>query len=501
MKRLPFVSMHAVLRLDFRLARVFLVPTMLVFIAGCGGGGTTSSGGSGTPLSGNTSVTVLATSAANDQLQMFAMEIKGITLTSQSGKTVPLLSNSLYPEFMHVNGSVEPLATATIPEDIYTAANVTLGGADFTCVSLNSSGGLQTSSYAYGQTPAANVTVRVPTPITVSGSAMGLAFNLLVSQSASFGGCANGFGDPYSITPTFSVTPVVLADKPTNSSNGLAEGLQGLISAVDSGGSTFTVTDPDSSIGEGASWQVFTNSSTVFQGISGAAQLVAGMPVDMDTAIQSDGTLLATRVAVYDNDPTTLTYVRGPLAQIAAEQPTLFATGVEGQGYLLGGGIGTWAYNFANADFQISGSATNLQSLPFAAVFSATNLVPGQRVSITTHATAIAPGPTYEPAATMTLLPQTIDGVVSAISSSGAFTTYTVGLASYDLFPVLAVQGGQASLLTDPNTVVVYADVNTRRLNSAPVTAGRVVRFKGLVFNDNGTLRMDCMQINDGVTE
>lgn len=26
-------------------------------------------------------------------------------------------------------------------------------------------------------------------------------------------------------------------------------------------------------------------------------------------------------------------------------------------------------------------------------------------------------------------------------------------------------------------------------------------RFCGLVFNDNGTLRMDCAQINDGVAE
>jgi len=29
---------------------------------------------------------------------------------------------------------------------------------------------------------------------------------------------------------------------------------------------------------------------------------------------------------------------------------------------------------------------------------------------------------------------------------------------------------------------------------------GSVLRFYGLVFNDNGTLRMDCAQVNDGVT-
>ena len=70
-----------------------------------------------------------------------------------------------------------------------------------------------------------------------------------------------------------------------------------------------------------------------------------------------------------------------------------------------------------------------------------------------------------------------------------------------DLFPNLAVQPGQPTLLTNPNTVVVYADSNTQRLNSGTVSVGGLFRFYGLVFNDNGTLRMDCAQVNDGVAE
>jgi len=57
-------------------------------------------------------------------------------------------------------------------------------------------------------------------------------------------------------------------------------------------------------------------------------------------------------------------------------------------------------------------------------------------------------------------------GTVSAIGSEGGFTTYTVTLAPHDLFPQLAVQSGQTTMLTDPNTVVVYADSNTQMLNS-----------------------------------
>jgi hypothetical protein len=87
------------------------------------------------------------------------------------------------------------------------------------------------------------------------------------------------------------------------------------------------------------------------------------------------------------------------------------------------------------------------------------------------------------------------------VSSSGSFTTYTVSVAAYDLFPDFAVQPGQATLLTNPGSILVYVDSNTQQLNSDPLAVGSVLRFNGLVFNDNGILRMDCAQINDGVPE
>jgi hypothetical protein len=82
----------------------------------------------------------------------------------------------------------------------------------------------------------------------------------------------------------------------------------------------------------------------------------------------------------------------------------------------------------------------------------------------------------------------------------GNFTDYTVSLASYDLFPTLAVQQGQTTLLNDPSQVEVYIDSNTQKLNTEALAPGSTLRFYGLVFNDNGTLRMDCAQVNDGVT-
>lgn len=111
---------------------------LLAALAGCGGGA-----GSGTSptISGNTTVVLLASSTANDQLAQFPLTLASLTLTSQSGKTVTLLSTPTSAEFIHLNGNLEPLATVSIPQDIYTSASATSGGSAPVCVGLESSSG------------------------------------------------------------------------------------------------------------------------------------------------------------------------------------------------------------------------------------------------------------------------------------------------------------------------------------------------------------------------
>jgi hypothetical protein len=160
------------------------------------------------------------------------------------------------------------------------------------------------------------------------------------------------------------------------------------------------------------------------------------------------------------------------------------------------GGAGSFPFKYSTAMFQISGQFTNLDSLPFVPSFSAANMVPGQEAYISAASMADASYPT---ATTITLMPQTIDGTVTASSTAGNFTYYTVSLASYDLFPMLASQPSQTAIENNPSQVEVYVDSNTRELNTQPLAPGGTFRFYGLVFNDNGTLRMDCAQVNDGV--
>ncbi len=473
----------------------FLAFTVLLaaaFTTGCG----SSSQPKPPVFSGNTSVTLMLSSTANSQLSQFNLGFNSIALTNQSGATVSLFSSatSQNAEFLHLNGGTEPMVTVSIPQGIYTAATASVGPANFTCVTLASSGGLDTSTYAYGTTPAAQVTVNLPKSITVTGTAMGLSLDMLVSQSASFpSACAPSGVSTFSITPTFNLSAVPFSSQPVKET-----GLKGQIASVSPADDSFAL-----ALANGETLTIKTNSGTVYQGVNGFSLLSAGEFADMDATIQSDGSQLATRIAVDDTNTSNLSVAAGPALQTNTIQPIMWAFGRQEQGYLIANHLDPVAapYSFGSAAFQISGQFANLQTLPFPTTFNAANLFPGQNIYVSTHATFLVGNPTYFPATTVTLIPQTINGTIIGSSSIGSFTTYTVALPAYDLIPKLSVQAGQTTVLTNPNNVVVYVDGSTQMLNTQPPAAGSVLRFYGMLFNDNGTLRMDCGQVNDGVAE
>ncbi len=471
---------------------------------GCGSSGASSTGG-GQQLRGNTAVALVLSSTANDQLSQFNLDIQSLTLTSQSGSTVPLLAGDWQAEYMHLNGGIEPVAAITIPQGIYVTATAGIGGADFTCLTVmppgsDSPGSLDESTYAYGYTPSSNVTVTLPSPITITGDSMGLSLELLVAQSASYpSNCYPSGLSQFAITPTFNLTPWSFAAQPTSPANGKITEFEGQVSALGTTGGGLTLSLSDSR-GRPRTVSVSSNSNTVYQGISNFSALQVGTFVDMDGAVQPDGSLLATRIAVYD--PDALNVMIGPLLQLPISVTDFysFPTEQQGQTYsVLGQSLGVYSYSGSTL-FQISGQMSNVASLPFVASFDASNLVPGQNVAIFSQQITDYYGGDHTPATTMTLMPQTINATIVASSTAGSFTHYTVSLASNDLFPTLAVQPGQASLLNNPNVVEVYTDSNTQLLSTMALAPGSTLRFYGLVFNDNGTLRMDCGQVNDGVS-
>ncbi len=477
----------------------FLTLTLLLAI-GISTGCSTSSPSAETGLAGNTNVTVLLSSTANDQVTTFDVSLKTLTLTSRTGKTVTLLSSQQPAEFMHLNGGIEPLMTVSLPQDIYTSATATLGGAVYVCLGQVPGGGLGIANYSIvNQGP----TVNLPAPLTVTGSSMALVLNMQVSNSAVFSDCwttppFSGF----SMTPTFALAPVTLSASPTNSGNGKVSGLLATVASLGSAPSTFTLTVAGGQMGS-RTLSASSNNATVFQGVSGASALSPGMFLNVDGATQPDGSLLATRIEVENSSA--LNDSSGPVVSVngAGGIVQLYGRSELGALQTIGSRTGIyWPVPFFDtsaASFHISGQFTNLQNLPFVPSFGASTLVAGQNVDIASG-NFVTSGGAYTPANTVTLVPQTIDGTVIASQPSGSFVDYSVSLASYDLFPTRAVQPGQTTTLTNPSQVEVYVDSSTQKLNTQAPTSGGTLRFYGLVFNDNGTLRMDCAQVSNGVS-
>lgn len=459
-------------------------------LAGCGSNETINPAHS-VPVQGeNTSVTVLLSSTANDQLANFQMSLGSLSLTDENGKTVTVfnLDPQRLAESIHSNSVLEPMAAVSIPQGVYTSAALTFSNPQFTFVTY-------ASDYIYfntgvdftGNSPKAAV-INLPTPITISGSAMGLVLNSSVSQSVVISGSPQGDNFTTSITPTFTITPETITAGSTTALDAMETGVFGQVTSTGPIGSDadgIVLTTPG-----GSPLSMQTSSATVYQGLAGYSELAAGMFADVDLAIQQDGSLLATRVEVAD--PTAHDLVTGPIFNPNIPAGTFNVVGEreEGDDFSSEFRSGGLALRFTgDTTFRVFGGFTASQSLPFTAVFDSASLATGQNIAITA-ASIPTTGP-FPVISTATLIPQTVDGKISAVSSSGGYTIYAVTLASYDP-------------LTPPGnagTLNVYTGSSTQMLDSTPAAVGSVLRFHGLVFNDRGTLRMVCDEADNGVSE
>lgn len=481
-------------------------PVLLAFLLGVCLASGCSSGMSTNPPPGNmpTNVVVMMTSTANDQLVQFFLTIASISLAGAHGNTVTLYSNpnpqdfrTGNVEFMHLNGVSEPVVTGMVPHGDYTQALVVVASCSFTNVTVNPMGGVVESTYAEGLCGqgTGQTTVNLPAPITVSGTTMALSLNLQVAQSFTLN--ANAFPQPtYTISPVFTLTPLTLSPQPTNELNGKFDGINSRITSIDAATNSFIAQTAD-----GFTLSVNSGANTVFQGVAAFSTLAVGTLVNMDVTIQPDGSLLATRVEVDD--------LAAPMVSIG---PLLSPTSVPTQFVnvpTLSEGCTTTGTPFCgvifnydnNTVFSLSGEFSNAESLPFPATFTGPGLLLGQNVSFFSLGQLMGQG--SELVTTVKLSPQIVNGRVTAVSSNNNFTVYSVTLAADSLIPTLqGIAGTTVNRLNNPTTSMeVYVDSSTQLLATSPIATGSLLRFRGLVFDDNGTLRMDCGQVIDGVAE
>jgi hypothetical protein len=377
---------------------------------------------------------VLLSSTANDQFIEYGTIIDSLSLTNKAGKTVTLFNNAntggpfvngafQTSEFIHTNGNSEPFVTVSVPQDTYTSATVACEGSQFSFVFINNQAGTAGNTFATDANGDCGngfntATVNISSPITISGSAMVLTLDLQASQSGMLTSPPTDPVPTFIITPTFNLSARLVSSKPTDSMNGNSLGIEGRITAVNDGGNSFSAVIPDHT-----TLSANSNSNTVLQGISSLSGLAVGTFVNLDLAAQPDGSLLATRIEV--DDPIALNAVSGPVLDRSPLADSPSRVDVIGRQNL--GDQATpepadiQAFQFDNTTtFQVSPQFGNVQTLPFAASFNGSNLIAGQNISVTSPAISFT-APIVTMATTITLIPMTINGTITSISTDQGF--------------------------------------------------------------------------------
>ncbi len=476
---------------------------------GCG-----SAPSSGPTLSGFTTVAIQISSKSNDQLVQYTTQIASISLTNQAGKVTTIFSTPTNVDFIPANGNAYPLATVQVPQDIYTSASISMATPNFRYTFLDSTGSDDTDNASYGGAPVVP-TVVVAQPVTISGSAMGLQLSLDMPKSLTISNYSIPQLATYTGNPTLDLSVFPLTVAATTPLNGKCIGLAGQITAMNMADNSMTVTlAGDGAIGPaqgqlygayatGAAFTVALSSATQYQGVAAASGLATGDFVNLDLALQPDGTYAATRVEIQDPVATNVTT---NLVQFSsAQNSALGSMTTQYQGSQLESSILEDNNQFIYAGstkFQVSARLGGVAGLPFAPVFSGSSMIAGQNLSVGTLSyPSNAPG--YSLPTSITLLPQTIDATITGVTTSGSYTVFTVQLASYD--PIASLNGPPVNPnqnpVSNPSVVQVYVGSGTSLLNMAQLAVGSTFRFNGLLFDDSGVLRMVALQVNDGVAQ
>jgi hypothetical protein len=414
-------------------------------------------GGSKTTPGVSSQMVVAMGDAPSDRVIAFALTVNTMTLTGGSNPTV--ISTPTQIEFVHNAGTFQPIVTAKIGAATYTGATLTVSNPQI--VAIDSTTHLPVQLTAALSTTTVNVTFN--TPLVINSSAVEVDFDLDLANSVTIN------GNTATINPVFHVSSKIVHDQ----DNDDFKDVHGVVTSVMAPNFTIASRHMDDQI-----LTFSTDSNTTFDGISGLSQLSAGMIVEVDAQVKSDGTLRAKRVRV-DEDSDDGVETEGFITSVTGTPTTQFMLNTEFDSgpiaallQLLGIGTSVTVNVNSNTNFSVSdeddvnvgGSSLN---------FDANNLGKAQRV----EASAMHQGSFQQSGMVLTadrvrLRQQTLSGTVSNLNGS----TFTLTMASDSAF----------ALLSGQTTVTVQVPNGTEE--DTTVANGATVRVRGLLFF-NGTTK------------
>jgi len=421
---------------------------LILVIAGCGSGSKT------TATSGSGQLMVTMGDAPSDSIIAFGLTVNSMTLVGGGNPTV--ISTATPIEFVRNAGTFQPLVTAKLSAGTFTGATIMVSNPKV--VAIDTTTHLPVTLTAALSTTTVNVTFN--TPLTISTGTVEADFDLDLANSVTINGTTA------TINPVFHVSSKIVHDQDNDDFK-------------DVHGAVVSVSAPNFTIASREMAQMFTfatDSNTTFQGITGLSQLSAGMIVEVDAQMQSDGTLLAKRVEVEEDSDDGME-VEGFISSVMGTPATQFTlnNGFESGPIaalfdLLGIGTDITVNLNSTTTFSVSDTAAiNLSGLTVN--FDANNLGKAQRVDAGAlhQASFTTTGGLVLTADRVRLRQQSLRGTVSNFSGSTP-GTFTLTLASDSAF----------ALLTGQTTLTVQLVSTTSE--DMPVANGGAVRVRGLLF-------------------
>jgi hypothetical protein len=438
--------------------------------AGCSAANSLLNSVTSNPQVATTAVPMSITDAPSDQILGASLTLNSIVLNTANGST-SLISSPLTFEATHLDAVQEPLFTPAIPQATYTGVTLTYSNAQVAYIDPT------TKKLVLATATLANTTqtITFPTPLAVNNASTTLLIDYLVANSVTVSGTT------VTVAPAFHVVAAPIAPQPTNGTNGLQCGIKGQIAAL--GTDSFTLTNAG-----GTSFTIAVNANTQYQGVTGFSALTVGDLVEVDVLTQANGSLLAARIEQEAAHKNAAILLVGHVASVTGSPVTSFTELVHqnvGSAASANPLVTDTIAVTGSTVFALPGRFVNLSgnAAPFSTTFSAATLFAGQSVSVAT--TAVSNNAAT--AVKVTLHPQTVNGTVTGIASSGSTTVYTLTLPA----------GHWLATVTGQSTVTVYTNNNVQPINATPLAVGNLARFNGFLFSNKGALVMRADAVAD----
>lgn len=463
---------HRFSRRSFAILGITMAALVAALAVGCGGSGTTQPSYD-QPLPGTTSVQVNLGDAPADWLLAFSMQISSMTLNHTSLGAISVSNAAAPVELISRLGTMEPIAIRSVYQGTYSGASMTIASCTFSYLDpITKKLQQKTLDGPF------NVTIPFSSNVVVDTTPLAFNFDLDLLHSLS-----GDTGSAFKFTPQFHFSVASSSTSGSGSGSGNAMNarhggmyqMMGVLASAPTSGE-FSLQSLESM----NTYTIRVNEQTRYQGkVDGVAQLAKGMGVLVTASLQSDGSLLASRIRATMSAAGAMG--GGVIIEVSgmpATQLTLVMQNGAGASINTDYLSKTLTVNLTESTtYEIDSDRVDLRGLPFEPLFDASNIHAGQSVlplseDGITAITSCDPTCGSMTASTVRLRERGFRGTTDVDVVPGATTSFVLKLPDNCAF----------TTLTGATEVLIYQQAATNVEDQTTITGGTTLRVHGLPF-------------------